>query len=66
MSITKIAAILIPIIALGIWSYFFITASREVYKFYLVIGLIPLVFISFYIAFRVRRIGKQRSTIVRS
>jgi len=66
MSITKIVAILIPIIALGIWSYFFITVPRELYKFFLVIALIPLVFVSFYIAFWVRRKGKQRATIVRS
>jgi len=66
MSITKIVAMLIPIVSLVAWAYFFITEKTSIYKFFFVIILIPLVFVSFYIAFLVWRKGRARSTIVRS
>lgn len=75
MSITKIVAILIPIITLGLWTYFFISEKNVVIgtlvagsitRLCLVIFLIPLIFISFSIAYRVWRIGRPKSTIVRS
>jgi len=66
MSITKIVAMLIPIVSLVVWAYFFITEKTSIYKFFFVTILIPLVFVSFYIAFRVWRKGRAKSTIVRS
>ena len=66
MSITKIIAMLIPIVALAIWAYFFIVEQFKLYKFFLVVALVPTVFVSFYIALLVWRKSRPKSTIVKS
>jgi len=61
MSITKIVAMLIPIMTVVIWIYLFLMATEiSLTRFLLVSVLVPAVLASFYIAILVWRKSKPK------